>query len=164
MISSKIPRDGEYVIKVIFGSTVVADQRTLSLKANMTGTTPETLLSKDSQSIFNLLGGLKQLPHIPAYVMKIEQLIDDETTTSADIARAIKQTPIFAAKILNTVNSSAFAKYEKIEGLEHAISYIGRNYIKDYILVAILNTFSFKTKDFNPRIFLGTSFLDRSPG
>ena len=120
---------------------------------------PETLLSKDSQSIFNLLGGLKQLPHIPTYVMKIEQLIDDETTTSADIARAIKQTPIFAAKILNTVNSSAFAKYEKIEGLEHAISYIGRNYIKDYILVAILNTFSFKTKDFNPKIFWEQAFL-----
>ena len=51
---------------------------------------PETLLSKDSRSIFNLLGGLKELPHVPTYVMKIEQLIDDETTSSADLAKAYK--------------------------------------------------------------------------
>lgn len=120
---------------------------------------PETLLSQDSRSIFNLLGGLKELPHVPTYVMKIEQLIDDETTSSADLAKAIKQAPIFAAKILNAVNSSKFAKHEKIEGLEHAITYIGRNYIKDYILVAILNTFEFKTKDFSPKIFWEQAFL-----
>ena len=117
------------------------------------------LLSKDSQSIFNMLGGLKELPHVPSYVMKIEKVIEDENATSSDLAKVIKQAPIFAAKILNSVNSSAHAKSQKIESLEHAISYIGRDYIKDYILIAVLNTFKFETKKFDPKVFWEQSFL-----
>ena len=82
---------------------------------------PESFLSAESKSIFNMLSGLKRLPHVPSHVMRIEQVIDNEEATSADLANVIRRAPIFAARILDTVNSSANAKIQKIESLEHLI-------------------------------------------
>ena len=116
-------------------------------------------MSEESRGVFNKLPQLKELPHLPTYIMELQQLIQNDNTSSRQLAEVAKKAPILATKILTIANNQMNVVGNKIESLEHAISYIGINSMRDIILVAALNTMKFKTKEFNADEFWEESFL-----
>ncbi len=120
---------------------------------------PEASLSDHAKSIFNQLPSIKQLPHVPSYVMELQQLIQNENTNSRQIANVAKKSPILASNILKIANNQCGVRGAQIESLEHAISYVGLSSLKDMILIAVLNTFKFSCKVFNADVFWESSFI-----
>ena len=128
------------------------------LKGKFDWYSPEKSLSDDAQSVFNKLPSIKELPHIPHYVMQLQELIQKDTTTSKQLADIAKKAPLLATNILNIANNQASGG-QRIESLEHAISYIGLNALNEMVLVAALNTFEFKCEKFKENDFWEASFL-----
>ncbi|WP_207912299.1 HDOD domain-containing protein [Pseudobacteriovorax antillogorgiicola] len=120
---------------------------------------PENALSGEARSVFNQLPSIKELPHIPHYVMQLQELIQKESTTSRQLADVAKKAPILASNILRIANNQCGVSGSQIESLEHAISYVGLNALKDMVLVAALNTFEFKSEHFKSEDFWEASFL-----
>ena len=120
---------------------------------------PDKYLSTEGQSVFNQLPAIKELPHIPHYVMQLQELIQKETTTSRQLADVAKKSPILASNILRLANNQCGVAGSQIESLEHAISYVGVNSLKDMVLVAALNTFEFQCEYFKAEDFWEHAFL-----
>ncbi len=120
---------------------------------------PESMMSEETRGIFNKLPQLKELPHLPTYIMELQQLIQNDNTSSRQLAEVAKKAPILATKILTIANNQINVAGTKIESLEHAISYVGINAMRDIILLAALNTMKFQTKHFNADQFWEESFL-----
>lgn len=120
---------------------------------------PEMSLSEEGKSIFNKIPSLKELPHVPSYVMELQQLIQKESTSSRQLATVAKKAPILASNILKIANNQCGARGAQIESLEHAISYVGMKSLKDMILIAALNTFKFSCQVFDSKNFWESSFI-----
>lgn len=120
---------------------------------------PEMFLSGEAKSVFNTLPALKELPHIPTSVMELQQLIRDENSSAAQMAKVSRQDPLIAGNILKIANNLKASTGTRIESLEHAISFIGLNSLSDIILTASIGSFPFKTTVFNQDEFWEESFL-----
>ena len=56
---------------------------------------PDMQMSDGAKSVFNQIPTIKELPHVPSYVMELQQLIAQENTTSkqlADVAKEVANT------------------------------------------------------------------------
>ena len=121
---------------------------------------PENLLRPDARTVFNKLGSLKKLPNIPATVMEMTRLMQDENVTSGQLAALAKKAPIIAANILKLANSFKFSgRTKKIESLEHAITYVGLNTIRDIVVTASIQSFSNECQVFNADQFWNEALL-----
>lgn len=120
---------------------------------------PDQALSEDGKTVFNQLPSIKELPHIPHYVMQLQELIQKENTTSKQLADVAKKAPLLASNILRIANNQTGSISSSIESLEHAITYLGLNALKDMVLVAALNTFKFECQHFKADDFWEMSFL-----
>lgn len=121
---------------------------------------PEKTMSERAQNIFNRLPALNSLPHIPTIVMELQQLVQQDSATSAQIAQLSKKDPLIAGNILKIANSMKQSSGDiVIESLEHAVSYVGINALKDIILAASIQAFPFETSVFNADKFWEASFL-----
>ncbi|MBU0729221.1 MAG: HDOD domain-containing protein [Proteobacteria bacterium] len=82
------------------------------------------------------------LPVLPAVVTDIEALLRDPDFTTEDLAAAIEKDPVISSKLLQVVNSAAFAKKSSIGDLQHAITFLGITQIKEIVLyIAVLKSF-----------------------
>ena len=124
---------------------------------------PEEAMSPGAGNLFNKVPALKQLPHIPATVMELQKVLEDENATSARIAAAAKGSPIIAANILK-IASHRVTTGVRITSLEHAVSYLGFTGIGDIVITASLQEFSFTTLAFQPAKFWESSLLCGSVG
>ena len=115
---------------------------------------PERLLRPDARSVFNTLPVLKKLPNIPAVVMELQQLLQDENATSQKMANVAKREPLIAANILKMANNfKVSGRTKNIESLEHAIAYVGLKAMNDIVITASIQSFPntcsvFKTEQF----------------
>ena len=120
---------------------------------------PDQFMSSEAKSIFNQIPSLNQLPHIPTTIMELQQLIQNEEATSKQIATVTKKEPLIASRILQVANNLMQSSTRPIESLEHAISYIGTNVLKDIIITASISSFKFQTKHFQTDQFWQECFL-----
>lgn len=91
-----------------------------------------------SQIIMNA----NDLPTIPLVATKVLQLIENETTTSEDLAKVVSSDAAVAARILKISNSSFFGCKRKIQTLPHAIMMLGYNTLKSLVLAASIKQVS----------------------
>lgn len=120
---------------------------------------PDKAMSEEASTVFNQLPGLKELPHIPNYVMQLQEMLQKESTSSKQLAEVTRKAPLLASTILKNANQMCSTPGANIESLEHAISYLGIKAMGDLVLVAALNTFEFKCKTFKSEDFWDRSFL-----
>jgi HD-like signal output (HDOD) protein len=106
---------------------------------------PDKVMSAEASSVFNQLASLKNLPHLPTHVMLLQQLLQDENTTSNQLAEVTKKAPLLAGKVLDMANQRGQVPGTRIESLAHAITYIGRSAMRDIVTVAGVQGFEFPT-------------------
>lgn len=118
---------------------------------------PSARLSPEAQSVFNRMPQIKDLPHISTFVMEVQMLLEDENVSSQQLAAVAKRDPVLAAQILKVANQQAHGQH--IDSLAHAISYVGLEPFKDFILVAAISSIKLQTKLFQAERFWEHSFL-----
>ena len=113
--------------------------------------TPDKVMSQEAGSVFNAISANVQLPHIPAIVMKVQQMLQDPDVDMKTLAAQIKQEPLIASNIFKTANRMKAARNRHdppFQSLEHAMVYIGTQSLGDIVLTASLHSFNLPTKKF----------------
>lgn len=123
---------------------------------------PELFLSEDARSIFNKLGNLKDLPHIPSIVMEIQMMLQDPETTPKALAAAMRQEPILATQLLQTAENLRRARNPAnppLRALEHAIVYVGHKVMRDLVMSSALRALPLPESGFRAQEFWDESYL-----
>jgi HD-like signal output (HDOD) protein len=123
---------------------------------------PEKFLSEEAKGIFNTLGNLKSLPHIPNSVMQLQQTLADPEVSARDIANHLKTEPLMATQLLKmaeNMRKSRNPQNPPIISLEHAIVYMGIKSVKDLVVAASLRTFKIPPSKFSVDDYWNESFL-----
>jgi HD-like signal output (HDOD) protein len=123
---------------------------------------PGHRLSTPAKSIFNTLSGFEAIPRIPTTVMELQIKIKDPNVEISEITKLLRTDPILSGEILGLANRLKSARIEdtsKIQSIEHAINYIGRKDVGQYILALSIRSFKINTKVFNAENFWKDSFL-----
>ncbi len=108
-------------------------------------------MSPEARGVFNSLGNLKDLPHIPSSIMEIQLLIENPNVTPKTLAHRLKSEPILATqllKIAENIRKSRNPTNPAITSIEHAIVYIGYKAFSDLVVAASLNSFKMPPSDF----------------
>lgn len=125
--------------------------------------TPVNVMSPHAATVFNSLGDLASLPHIPAAVMEIQQMLQLNEVEISDLARKVKTDPIIAANLLSLANNMKSNRdphdRKKIESLEHAIVFVGKKTLSELVMTISLQMFDVKCKVFSAERFWKESFL-----
>jgi putative nucleotidyltransferase with HDIG domain len=86
----------------------------------------------------DLLGGVDDLPSLPAVVMELLGSIDEEDIDMAALAKKVSGDPALTAKTLRLANSSAFALQVKATTILQAMTILGFQATRNLITAAAL--------------------------
>lgn len=107
----------------------------------------------------NRLGDRKRFPYLSTTVVLLSELLRDPNSTSLQLADAARQDPLIAAGILTIANNMQIASGKKIQSLEHAVVYVGRESVLLITLTAAIGMLRVKTSKFRAREFWKEAFL-----
>lgn len=112
-------------------------------------------LGKTNKEYNELLEKLQDIPTLPVVAMKVNQLINDPNSSSADIAEVLKKDQVLTAKILRLVNSSYYAIPGGVADVQRALAYLGFNTLAQLVLsLSVFSLFSeFDNEDFSMNEF-----------
>ena len=90
-----------------------------------------------------LLGKLQDIPTLPAVAMRVNELINDPNSSSADIADVLKKDQVLTAKVLRLVNSSYYSIPGGVADVQRALAFLGFNTLAQLVLsLSIFQVFS----------------------
>ncbi len=81
-----------------------------------------------------ILADLTSVPMISHSASRVLEISNDPEHSIADISRVAEADAILTAHILKVVNSSAFSLPQRVDSLERAISYLGKNVVVGIVL------------------------------
>jgi putative nucleotidyltransferase with HDIG domain len=84
--------------------------------------------------ITELVQGVGGLVTLPDVFIRINQLVEDPNSTTAEIAKAIGQDPSFTVRLLRVANSSFYGLSSSIDTVSKAVSVIGTSQIRSLAL------------------------------
>ena len=79
-----------------------------------------------------------KLPSLPAVAIRILEAVKNEDTSFKELSKIISTDPALVAKTLKIVNSSLFARNQKIDSLEKAIGLLGFTNLKNVALSYVI--------------------------
>lgn len=82
----------------------------------------------------DLIKDISGLVTLPDVYLKINRLVDDPSSSSAEIARAVSQDPSFTVRLLRVANSSLYGFSSKIDSVPKAVTIIGTAQIRSLAL------------------------------
>mgnify|MGYP000205163583 CR=1 FL=1 len=82
-----------------------------------------------------LIGNNLKLLSLPAVVEKINNLLEDPNSTTADISHYISQDPVLTARILKLVNSPFYNFPSEIDTISMAVTILGTRQLRDLVFV-----------------------------
>ncbi len=109
----------------------------------------------------NYLLSIRNLPAIPIVTQQVLQLLDNQMSSTADIANLISKDQGLTAKILTVANSPLYGLPRKVPSIDFAILILGFNQIKQ-IVIALSMMDTFKNEDdkyWNKKAFWTHSFM-----
>jgi HD-like signal output (HDOD) protein len=83
-----------------------------------------------------MVGSIRQLPAMPRVYASLNTILSREDTTVAEVAEVVASDCGVAAKVLQVVNSGFFRLPRRITRIDHAISHLGFNAIRNLTLSA----------------------------
>jgi putative nucleotidyltransferase with HDIG domain len=106
---------------------------------------------KTNAEYSTLLEKLQDIPTLPMVAMKVNELINDPNSSSADIAAVLKKDQVLVAKILRLVNSSYYAVPGGVSDVQRALAFLGFNTLAQLVLgLSVFEVFkSLGTEDFS---------------
>jgi HD-like signal output (HDOD) protein len=78
-----------------------------------------------------LVAGITDLVTLPEVALRIARMVDDPTSSAADIGREISQDAALTARLLRVANSPAFGQHGKIATISRAITVLGIRQVRD---------------------------------
>jgi len=93
--------------------------------------------------ITELVQGVGDLVTLPDVFIRINQMVENPDSTTADIAQAVSQDPAFTVRLLRVANSPYYGLSSTIDTVSKAVSIIGTSQIRNLALsTAIASSFS----------------------
>ncbi|MFV2059211.1 MAG: HDOD domain-containing protein [Gammaproteobacteria bacterium] len=86
----------------------------------------------------NMIDDNIQLVSLPEVALRINQLLDEPTSTAQDIADLISQDAALTIRLLKIVNSSFYNFTSKIETVSKAVSIIGTHDLRDLVMATTI--------------------------
>jgi len=77
---------------------------------------------------------VKELPTLPAVANKVNMLLSDPKSSSADLAEIIEFDQSITAKILKLINSAFYSLPERVSNIQQAIALLGYKNISNIVL------------------------------
>ncbi|MBL7715160.1 MAG: HDOD domain-containing protein [Bdellovibrionales bacterium] len=90
--------------------------------------------AKTNAEYSDLLAKLQDIPTLPVVAMRVNELINDPTSSSVDIADVLKKDQVLTAKILRLVNSSYYAIPGGVSDVQRALAFLGFNTLAQLVL------------------------------
>jgi HD-like signal output (HDOD) protein len=78
-----------------------------------------------------LVANIKDLVTLPEIALRIARMVDDPTSSSADIGREIANDAALTVRLLRIANSPAFGQHGKIATISRAITVLGVQQVRD---------------------------------
>lgn len=98
---------------------------------------------KTTAEYSELLAKLQDIPTLPVVAMAVNELINDPTSSSSDIAQVLKKDQVLTAKILRLVNSSYYAIPGGVADVQRALAFLGFNTLAQLVLgLSVFSLFS----------------------
>lgn len=106
---------------------------------------------KSNADYSELLAKLEDIRTLPVVAMRVNELINDPDSSSADIAEVLKKDQVLTAKILRLVNSSYYAIPGGVADVQRALAFLGFNTLAQLVLsLSVFSLFStFDNEDFS---------------
>lgn len=79
---------------------------------------------------------IDHLVSLPSIGVRVNEIINDPTSTADDIGKLISQDPALATRVLRIANSPAYGLSKQITTIARAVSIIGTQLIRDLVLAA----------------------------
>jgi HD-like signal output (HDOD) protein len=105
-------------------------------------------MSSDAASLFNKLSDEKNFPHLDAQVLRIQEILSREDFKLSELAEAIKYDPLIATNVLSVANKLKITGVNQIDSIKHAIVYIGKETLREIVLIAGIRNLDVKTETF----------------
>ncbi len=77
------------------------------------------------------------LPVLPDVAIRVERVLQDPDVDLKVVAGLLERDPVLAATLIQTANSAAYRRTEKIESLRKAIPLLGIRNVKNLLLTAV---------------------------
>ena len=84
---------------------------------------------------------MAQLQPIPQVALKILRIIDSDDYDILKLADELRRDQVLGARTLQLCNSAMFARRLRVESLDHALVYLGRNLLIKMVVSASVNEF-----------------------
>jgi len=94
----------------------------------------------DKGKMAAMFSDLRELPTLPDLYIKLQKLLRDPESSFKRISDLIAMDIAISARVLQLVNSSFFGLVQRIENIQHAVTYLGAETLKSLILTT--NVFS----------------------
>lgn len=92
---------------------------------------------------------LKSLGILPTVAIEIMNMVDDESSSAAEIETAIQSDPSLLAQVLRVVNSSFYGIPRQVASVKQAVVLLGRNVIKSIAIASTVNRLYRKRRTFD---------------
>jgi len=98
---------------------------------------------ENNTDIIKLVQGVGGLVTLPNVFIRINQLVEDPNSSTADIAKAVSQDPSFTVRLLKVANSPFYGFSSTIDTVSKAVSVIGTSQIRNLALsMSVARTFA----------------------
>ena len=93
--------------------------------------------------INEFLTGSVKLVSLPEICVRINEMLDDDNTTTAELGRVISQDTALTARLLKIVNSSFYGFSKRVETVSRAVSILGMKELRALVIaVSAVDMFS----------------------
>ncbi|MFK7826780.1 MAG: HDOD domain-containing protein [Oligoflexales bacterium] len=113
---------------------------------------PTLLMRDDVKHIYLKYNMVGKIPQIHSWIMRLQQVIEDERSTYSNIVNQLEKSPNIAFLTLK-IASNLVPRKSEIYDLKHAIGLLGRKSLSDIVLSASLSNLPIKTREFKSKLF-----------
>jgi putative nucleotidyltransferase with HDIG domain len=96
-------------------------------------------MSPTTITLESLLAKESELSSLPEIYIRISDLLDSDTATSAQIGLVVETDPALSLRILKMVNSAFYGFAHKIDSIAQAITILGRERLKQILIGSVLS-------------------------
>ncbi|MBK8162767.1 MAG: HDOD domain-containing protein [Gammaproteobacteria bacterium] len=87
-----------------------------------------------SEPVTDLIQDITGLVSFPAVGLRVNEMVNDPSTTAAQLGAVISRDPALTAQLLQIANSAAFGHSAQIDTVSRAVTVLGTRQIRDIVL------------------------------
>ena len=92
--------------------------------------------SGPNSNVVQLARRIQELSTLPQVALEVMRVADNPNATAADLKAVMELDAALSARVLRSVNSSAYALRTKVTNLQQAITYLGLKHIRNLAMTA----------------------------